>query len=696
MKHLAHIIRKILLIILITSPFQQPLNAQYLSNLSATSNDPVFTTYAAPTERSGYTIDQAYRLLWNKPQSNIEFTSKDGGSLGAGFFYNGKLRNKLEQYYSEPVITTSYSDLVGFYFYPYRNIRVEATFVVYSSSQSILKYKVINEGRHTAFVAILPYLSYHGNKKNLVFQDNAITFDFEKKKDDWMKNHNIPFEEYLQSVFLTYPEGRQFGSYRKFPVKSGIIDFKLNQYLADTSQYFTFLHLLQIQPDESQTITLIRRIAKDDIGTRNLVSKCRELENIDTNELILEDERTYGRIPQIRFKNPDHEAVYWNSFNLMRQCMMPAEGECSFNYYVFSREPKWGWGYGGQVFHESLVMLAYAYMDPESAMNSQRVYMERQWPSGYINYRTGPYLNEQIEHNGQYTSSAPWYNWQNLEIYQITGDKKFLKEAYESGKKFYNYYVSNRDPDDDGLCEWGAHAILECVRDARVAVWDKVGWPSNFEGPDVNAMLVKEAKALSEMAMELGRSKEAEGWLEDAHKRTGLINKHLWDDADGFYYNVNKVDESFTFETFDDLKIKEIIGFLPMWAGVADTLHAFMLMKSLKNPEEFWRKFGIPTLSAKDDYYNPIGYWNGPIWVQWQYLIFRGLLDYGYEKEAKELADKVLDNIAYHLEKDHVFWEFYSADDNQAGWNQTYIWTGIAARFLIDLDIYEKGGLHGW
>ena len=42
--------------------------------------------------------------------------------------------------------------------------------------------------------------------------------------------------------------------------------------------------------------------------------------------------------------------------------------------------------------------------------------------------------------------------------------------------------------------------------------------------------------------------------------------------------------------------------------------------------------------------------------------------------------------MAYHLRKDHVFWEFYSADDRQAGWNQTYIWAGVAARFLIDLD----------
>jgi glycogen debranching enzyme len=80
-----------------------------------------------------------------------------------------------------------------------------------------------------------------------------------------------------------------------------------------------------------------------------------------------------------------------------------------------------------------------------------------------------------------------------------------------------------------------------------------------------------------------------------------------------------------------------------------------------------------------------MGYWNGPVWVQWDYLVFRGLLDHGYKKEAEELAIKVLNNMAWHLKQDHVFWEFYSPDDHEAGWNKTYIWAGLGARFMIDL-----------
>ena len=34
------------------------------------------------------------------------------------------------------------------------------------------------------------------------------------------------------------------------------------------------------------------------------------------------------------------------------------------------------------------------------------------------------------------------------------------------------------------FAEWGAHAVLESVRDARVAVWDEVGDPTNFDAAD--------------------------------------------------------------------------------------------------------------------------------------------------------------------------------------------------------------------
>ncbi|MBN2365045.1 MAG: T9SS C-terminal target domain-containing protein, partial [Calditrichaeota bacterium] len=93
-----------------------------------------------------------------------------------------------------------------------------------------------------------------------------------------------------------------------------------------------------------------------------------------------------------------------------------------------------------------------------------------------------------------------------------------------------------------------------------------------------------------------------------------------------------------------------------------------------------------PTLSAGDSYYNPMGYWNGPVWVQWQYLIFRGLLNYGYTDLARDLASRIIDQVIYQLKENHWFWELYSPDDRQAGWHKTYIWTGLVARMLIDLD----------
>jgi glycogen debranching enzyme len=158
----------------------------------------------------------------------------------------------------------------------------------------------------------------------------------------------------------------------------------------------------------------------------------------------------------------------------------------------------------------------------------------------------------------------------------------------------------------------------------------------------------------------------------------------MWDPETKFYYNINKNNHSFTFKKTNDLKRKEIIAFLALWSGVANKAQAKELVKHLTNQEEFWRNYGVPSLSADDSYYVPIGYWNGPVWTQWQYLISRGLIDYGYKNEAKELVKKVLKNVDYQLSTNHWFWEFYSADDLQAGWNKTYIWAGIIARMLID------------
>ena len=570
--------------------------------------------------------------------------------------------------------------------------------MVYSSRIAVRQIKITNESAFDLTLSVYPFIqNERGSFSDINMTSDSMGIEFQHREfpDGWMKDHNIPFQSDLKDILLLNTKPGSWGAYDIFEKgrdTSGIIFINavkknnLNRNLpVKESKIIALDRELNIPAGKTAELRLVRGVVEAGKDISGLQQECDKLMTDDLNNYVKEDEKIYENIPSINFANKDEELLYYNAFSLIRQRMLPPEGECSYNYYVFSREPKWGWGYGGQVFHESLTMLAYAYMDPESAMNSQRVFMERQHPDGYINYRTGPYLNETIPENGQLTSSAPWFNWQNWEIYKVTGEKDFLKQAYESGKKFYNYYTGNRDSDNDGLCEWGANAVLECVRDARVAVWDEVGDPTNFEDVDCNIMLVNEAKSLSSMAIELGLDGEAESWTKDAQKRTVLINKYMWDPETGFYYNVSKKDHSFSFKTKNDLKRKEIIAFLALWAGIADKEQAKDLMKHLTNPDEFWRKFGVPTLSADDSYYNPIGYWNGPVWVQWDYLIFRGLLNYGYRAEARELAEKVMSNMINQLKTDHWFWEFYSPDDHQAGWNKTYIWAGIIARFMIDM-----------
>jgi len=663
-------------------------------NLRFSPEDAIYTTYAAALERSDYKSDIAYDLIWNNPGRTVGMSSEKSGETGLLIMKGSQQAFRTEVFESGPVISNSYCDMTDVEYEPLRNIRIKATFCVYSSNVLVQEYTITNTAWEVCSIVLIPYFMLEAGLNDPQYgPEGVFTFSHLRPKDHWMQEHQIPFTEQFdnQFIFSETPDNYQI-SEKKIP--DCVPENPRTQHppFSGVAKSLLFIRQLTIQPGESKTFRIARTSKPRGVQVRpGLIPD--NILSINLSQVRKANEVLYARIPFLpslgqgsNTMKKDRIGLYYSAFSLMRQCMMPAEGECSYNYYVFSRERKWGWGYGGQVFHESLAMLAYVYMDPVSAMNSQRVFMERQHQDGYINYRTGPYLNETIPYNGVKTSSAPWYSYINYEIYKVTKDKSFLIDAYESGRKLYRWFILNRDKDEDGLYEWGGDATLECVRDGLVATWDKVSKPENLEGPDLNSMLVREALSLSYMALELNMNRDAAYWKDLARKHAERSQKQLWDPETSFYYNTLLSTNGFTFLQNNDLKVKEITGFLPLWANLCSREQASSLIQTLYNPEEFWRPYGIPTLSARDDYYNPMGYWNGPVWVQWQYLIFRGLRDYGYQKLADALAEKVIDQMIWHLKNDHTFWEFYSPDDRHAGWNRTYIWAGIVARMMIDME----------
>jgi glycogen debranching enzyme len=458
---------------------------------------------------------------------------------------------------------------------------------------------------------------------------------------------------------------------------------------------------LPLAPKESKPFRIVRAVARFSEPAETLLERARAAISAEETALEREEAEVLAKAPRLSL-DAERELVYRGALSLARQSMLPPEGRTKHNYYVFSREPTWSWGHDGQVFHESLSMLAYAYLDPRSAMDSQRVFMESQESDGYIPYRMGPYLVRTFPVEGEKTTSAPFYSWVSFQVYQVAKERApssevrlFLEDAYRSGAAFVEFLLSKRDRDGDGLLEWGGHAVLESVRDSLVPIWDLLGKndpraPSRVEALDLSVMVVKEMRTLAEMAEELGREPESRSWKERAERLARRVEETMWDEDTGFYYNLDRDTNRFVTAEGLDLRRQEIIGFLPLWAEVASRERSEILLRKLTDPQKFWRRFGVPTLAADDPGYEAqvrrCCQWNGAVWMEWNYLVFHGLEKYGYREVARDLADRMLKAATTQLSRNHRFWESYSPDEVKLSSPRSYIWNSILARVLIDLE----------
>jgi putative isomerase len=102
-----------------------------------------------------------------------------------------------------------------------------------------------------------------------------------------------------------------------------------------------------------------------------------------------------------------------------------------------------------------------------------------------------------------------------------------------------------------------------------------------------------------------------------------------------------------------------------------------MIRQHLLNPREFWSPSGIRTLSPDEPLYDPqAGYWRGPVWVISNYLMMHGLMNYGFTKEARELADKTMSLLLRDLRANGYMRENYQPEtgnparcERLVGWN---------------------------
>jgi len=154
----------------------------------------------------------------------------------------------------------------------------------------------------------------------------------------------------------------------------------------------------------------------------------------------------------------------------------------------------------------------------------------------------------------------------------------------------------------------------------------------------------------------------------------------LWDSNDGLYY-------SRSFHNKEPLRVATVASLLPLYSGVISKERADVLVRHLINKQSFWPAFPVPSVATNDSHYTSDRYWQGPTWINMNWLLYHGLKNYGYDELAESLRQTV-----FRLVNNSSFHEYFSALDGSGYGIDQFSWT---AALSIDLFYTGAGATNG-
>ncbi|MGI8908473.1 MAG: MGH1-like glycoside hydrolase domain-containing protein [Candidatus Sumerlaeaceae bacterium] len=262
-------------------------------------------------------------------------------------------------------------------------------------------------------------------------------------------------------------------------------------------------------------------------------------------------------------------------------------------------------------------------------------------------------------------------------LVQQDGDSEWLRETMLNLEAFLANY-RNHHRHQCGLYFWQT--------DERIGVDND---PCTFFRPPrssgsiyLNSLMYRELLATAFLCRKLNLDEIALHYEDDARALHSAIQEHCWDERDGFFYSVDlnllpregvKGLHANQPRHWDCLiqRIGVWSGFLPMWADIATPDQAErIVVEHFRNTSTFNAPYGVRTLSKMEKMYQLRGSgnpscWLGPVWGVSNYLTFRGLARYGFQKEARELAEKTIRLFGRDLERFGALHEYYQPENGE-------------------------------
>lgn len=218
----------------------------------------------------------------------------------------------------------------------------------------------------------------------------------------------------------------------------------------------------------------------------------------------------------------------------------------------------------------------------------------------------------------------------------------------------------------DALLYWNV------IRRFRRKGWsiDKILHRSLFCIEDVtfNSILTRANTRLEQIAKE-ARIKLPEHLTLAINKTVSALDT-LWDENNHQFYSRD-------FITHELLKEPTVGSLMPIYAQGMSKDKVQKIVDILRDHREYWTNHPIPSVPLTSTYFDAHRYWQGPSWVNINWLIIDGLKRHGYEDLASELKSKTIETV----KKSGIF-EYFSPINGQALGAADFSWT---AALIIDL-----------
>ncbi|MGC2111018.1 MAG: trehalase family glycosidase [Candidatus Korobacteraceae bacterium] len=272
------------------------------------------------------------------------------------------------------------------------------------------------------------------------------------------------------------------------------------------------------------------------------------------------------------------------------------------------------------------------------------------------------------------------------------GDYTWVKPVWESLRKVIVYREQTQFDPKYGLFFW--ENAISSGADNNVALTNDPKDKSAILATDISTFQFREYKAMAQLADKLGHPEQAAEYRKKADALKAALLQHMWFADEAMFYNIRR-------DTGKPVKRISYSNFVPLIDDIAPEKGAKeMIRRYLWNKDYMLAAYGLRSLSRQDPDYNnvseivPYSNWQGPIWINANYLNYIALKRYGFDKEAAQLSGILGRMVLADIQKWGSMHECYDAETGLGlaptpEQSPNHIFTGFVGWNLLAQDMLQ-------